>query len=291
MTIKDFCQFNHISGSSDFAMAENCRLPEIELNLESTLVLFSRSGNATVMVDGKEYHVGRRYITFFRPGTKVRILEKSRNFRVSALCIGGDMGMMLSVSNVFLTLFVLEDEPFLKANTEYADAIHIFFEALVRVMKFEGNPYRDDCLKSILRAFFYSSGYYLFKALKVKGDDLYDLSAKFPSYEDSSVSRFISLLETHSGTQRNLAFYADKMKYNPKYLSALIKKETGHTGQSLIDRYSILKAMAKLSYSDKSIKEISNEMDFPSQSDFGKFFKRVAGESPLSFRKSRRHVR
>lgn len=288
MKISEFCKYNGLTGDDNFAMIENCAIPREDSKYEFTLVMFTRSGNADFIVDGKEYHVGRRYISFMRPGTHAELLDQSSNFRANVLCIGGDLGMWLSVSNVFLTLFVMEDEPFLKASTEYAEAIHIFFESLARVMKFEGNPYREDCLKSILRAFFYSSGYFLFKTLKVKGDDLYDLSSKFPAYQDSAVSRFISLLETYSGSQRTLAFYADKMNYNPKYLSALIKKETGHTGQSLIDRYAVLKAMAKLSYSDKSIKEISNELDFPSQSDFGKFFKRVTGESPLAFRKSRR---
>ena len=44
--------------------------------------------------------------------------------------------------------------------------------------------------------------------------------------------------------------------------------------------------MAKLTYTHKSIKEISNEMEFPTQSDFGKFFKRMTGKSPLEYKKS-----
>ena len=35
-----------------------------------------------------------------------------------------------------------------------------------------------------------------------------------------------------------------------------------------------------------SVQEISNELDFPSQSVFGKYFKRVEGMSPKAYRQS-----
>jgi len=70
----------------------------------------------------------------------------------------------------------------------------------------------------------------------------------------------------------------------------MVKKETGLSGQEIIDQYAILAAMAKLTYTRKSIKEISNEMEFPTQSDFGKFFKRMTGKSPLEYRKKARAV-
>lgn len=288
MTLSEFCEYNGIKADGTFVMLDHCNVPDFETTLGFTLVMFAKSGSATFRVGGKEYEMRRRYISFLREGNNIEMLSASDNFNAVALLIGGDLDLSLRVSNVFLTLFVMEDKPFLKASAEYAEAIRIFFEALGRVTKFDNNPYRDDCLQSLLRAFFYSTGYYLFESLRFKSNDLYTLSSRFPQYEDSVVSRFLALVENCSSTQRTLAFYADKMDYNPKYLSALIKKETGITGQSLIDQYAILKAMAKLSYSDKSIKEISNDMEFPSQSDFGKYFKRVTGQSPLAYRKSRR---
>lgn len=94
-------------------------------------------------------------------------------------------------------------------------------------------------------------------------------------------------MESNAKTTRRLSFYAQQLDYHPRYLSAMVKKETGLSGQEIIDQYAVLTAMAKLTYTHKSIKEISNEMNFPTQSDFGKYFKRLTGKSPAQYRKAK----
>jgi AraC-like DNA-binding protein len=48
----------------------------------------------------------------------------------------------------------------------------------------------------------------------------------------------------------------------------------------------MLEAKALLKSTDKTIQQISDELNFPSQSFFGKYFKRRAGISPKNYRKS-----
>ena len=148
------------------------------------------------------------------------------------------------------------------------------------------NLIADLEILQLLRAFYYSTGYYLNKALGFDYDQIYRLSLENRYDKTSIISSFINLVEVNARYNRKLAFYAGKLDYNPRYLSAMIKKETGLSGQEIIDQYAILAAMAKLTYTHKSIKEISNEMEFPTQSDFGKFFKRMTGKSPLEYKKS-----
>jgi AraC-like DNA-binding protein len=49
----------------------------------------------------------------------------------------------------------------------------------------------------------------------------------------------------------------------------------------------MLEARALLKSTDKSIGQISDELNFPSQSFFGKYFKRRTGSSPLQYRKGK----
>lgn len=294
MNLEQFCAYNDISKVEPFLVLGTPLFPEGSHRLDFTLVVHSQTGLLDLVVDGKQYRMFRRSLLVLRPGQTVEVLEKSDSFRARTLVIGGDIGMELNISDVFLTMFIVDETPVFKVTAGYSDAVRIFFEAFGKVASFDANPYRMECIRSMLRSFFYSSGYFLFQSLHYGGDDLYKISSKFSGYSDSIVSRFLSLAETHAETKRTLDFYASALDYNPRYLSALIKKETGQTGQSIIDQYCVLKAMAKLAYSDRTIKEISNEMDFPSQSDFGKFFKRMTGNSPLEYRKrrqegSRRH--
>lgn len=287
MTFEDFCDLNGLEKNQTFVMMDGCVFPREPFTAEFTFVMYSSKGTASFSVDGKTYKVSRKSMSVFREGQMVEVLAMSEDFRCKVLLIGGDLGKELSVSSVFLSMFILNETPIVRVTSEYADATTLFFEAMERIVSFTDNPYKRECLMGILRAFFYSTGYFLYKSLRFTGTDIYRLSVDAPADPDSIVTRFISLVEANATCHRNLSFYAERLDYNPKYLSSLIKRETGRSGQDIIDQYAVLGAMAKLSYSHKSVKEISNEMDFPSQSDFGKFFKRMAGVSPLAYRKNR----
>lgn len=290
MNFQEFCAFNGLPGTGQVEMLRNCHFPPERVSIDFTIVMYTLRGTATVKIDGSERRIRRRYMSVFREGQSIECLDMSEDFSCSVLLIGGSLGKALSISDVFLTLFVLDESPVIRVNSAYAEATTIFFEALSRVMKFQGNPYQEECLLSIMRAFFYSTGYYLYQSLNLRpdGHDLHMLTSKLQAYdEDSVVRRFVALVEKNAKTDRLLASYARKLDYHPKYLSSLIKRQTGRSGQDIIDQYAILTAVAKISYSHKSIKEISNEMEFPSQSDFGKFFKRMTGQSPLQYRKTR----
>lgn len=286
MTYNSFCTINGINNPEPFVCLDNCSFPSQTFDVEFTAVVYSFAGTAEVSVDGKDYRMRRRSMSVWRPGQKIRI-SPDEKYACKVLLVGGDLGRALNVSNVFLTLFIMDEYPVIRISSAYSEAVDIFFGALEKVVLFETNPYKNDCMLSLLRAFFYSTGYYIFRSLRFQGHELYKLASNRTFRDNSTVSRFVHLVEEHSQTQRSLSFYAGQLDYNPKYLSALIKRETGFSGQSLIDQYSALTAMAKLSFGHKSVKEISNEMEFSSQSDFGKFFKRMTGYSPLAYRKTR----
>ncbi|WP_368077566.1 helix-turn-helix domain-containing protein [Parabacteroides goldsteinii] len=63
-----------------------------------------------------------------------------------------------------------------------------------------------------------------------------------------------------------------------------MKNYSGKSAAEWIDEYIVLEAMALLKSTDMTVQEISDELNFPSQSFFGKFFKRVSGVSPKAYR-------
>ena len=85
-------------------------------------------------------------------------------------------------------------------------------------------------------------------------------------------------------SERNMAFYADKLCLTPKYLSKLVKSVSGRSAPDWIDAFVILEAKNMLKYSDLSIKEIVCKLNFPNQSVFYKFFKSHAGKTPSQYR-------
>jgi AraC-like DNA-binding protein len=53
-----------------------------------------------------------------------------------------------------------------------------------------------------------------------------------------------------------------------------------------IDDYVIWETKALLKSTNMTVQQISDELNFPSQSFFGKYFKRLVGLSPLEYRKT-----
>ena len=77
----------------------------------------------------------------------------------------------------------------------------------------------------------------------------------------------------------------------PDISSAVLKEATGISPSEWISSVTTTYAKLLLEQTDKSIKEIAEELNFPEQFTFRKYFKRYSGMSPSDYRRaSRRHA-
>ena len=97
--------------------------------------------------------------------------------------------------------------------------------------------------------------------------------------------RFRSLVEGHSIEQHSVSWYADALKISPDYLSKIIREYDGTSARVWINRDLVSKAEYIMQQSDLSLKEISDRLNFPDQSSFGRFYKSNTGQSPKEFRR------
>lgn len=96
--------------------------------------------------------------------------------------------------------------------------------------------------------------------------------------------QFLRLVTSYHTSERNMAFYAERLCLTPKYLSKLVKNVSGRSAPDWIDSFVILESKNLLKYSDLSIKEIVARLNFPNQSVFYKFFKSHTGLPPSQYR-------
>lgn len=99
--------------------------------------------------------------------------------------------------------------------------------------------------------------------------------------------KFLREVAMHHQNERSVKYYADALHITPKYLSTIIKDISGKSATSWINDFVIQQAKIMLKYSGKSIQEITYEMNFSTQSFFGKYFKRHTGISPSEYRQKK----
>lgn len=100
------------------------------------------------------------------------------------------------------------------------------------------------------------------------------------------VHEFMRLLQIHHKIHRSIQFYADRMCISPKYLSHIIKEATGRSASEWIAEFVVMEAKNMLRYSQKNIQQVAYELNFTTQSSFGKYFKHITGLSPTEFQKT-----
>ncbi|WCT11776.1 helix-turn-helix domain-containing protein [Mucilaginibacter jinjuensis] len=80
-------------------------------------------------------------------------------------------------------------------------------------------------------------------------------------------------------------FMAEELNLSPRYLSDLLKQETGKTAMELIHIFLISEAKNILKGSDNNIAETAYSLGFDNLPYFSRLFKKEVGVSPLQFRK------
>ena len=74
------------------------------------------------------------------------------------------------------------------------------------------------------------------------------------------------------------------LNITPKYLSVVVREVSGQTLAHWIKYYVVNIIAQRLTQTNKTVKEISVELDFPNPSFFGRFVKEHLGCSPLEYR-------
>ena len=105
------------------------------------------------------------------------------------------------------------------------------------------------------------------------------------THKEVILERFKSLVHGHCNEHHNVNWYAEAMMISPDYLSKIIREYDGKSARDLINENIVSNAMFMMRQSDLSIKEISEKLNFPDQSGFGRFFKANTGQSPKEYRK------
>lgn len=253
-------------------------LDEEPFKLDMTMALIYEQGSADLKINMKQLHIEAPAVLIVLNGQIYEPLYSSEDLKTKVILMSREFSDSLFVGTsqtLSLSSAVMKDPVMMIDNEE--NVFDQFYQLLLNIMASPRPDFKMEAAKHITLSMFY--GYSSHK---------HDFSEEGHSTtrQEQLYADFIDLLDKYHKAEREVAFYADKLCITPKYLSQVVKDISGKSALDIVEEYVIAECKAMLLSTAMTIQQISDELNFPSQSVFGKYFKRVTGLSPKEYRKA-----
>ncbi len=255
-------------------------LNDITTLIQGVTIGVTVSGTTRLRINGKPYELRPNTLFIFNENTVIEQVKAS--IRSS--------GYMLTYSRSYLNRIHVDTqdvisiyhgfmgEPCITVDPDEASYINDLSKLMRATLAGDATTANRD---RVLAALFAAMFHYV---MGIIPKHTFVGQADVSNRTDELFNRFVVLLREHCRTQRSVEFYAAQMGITPKYLSLILKKKSSRNASKLIDEAVVYEAKRLLKYSGLSIGEISDNLNFTSQSFFGKYFKQRVGVSPSRYK-------
>lgn len=251
-----------------------------------------KKGWVNVSLDENTYmiHAGDMYL--YAPSTFVNILQWSPD--LEGIAFKSDLDFILplidkaiSIKNILL----VRDKPCISLQPVQQQHIEELATLLDQRQQHLRQLPEDAAGRNILKRQLECLAEAFFNELLY---DYFESQSIQPEVQDTKERIFqnflVSLLKNYR-KEREVTFYANEQCITPRYFSSVIKEKSGKSALYWITNMVISNAKQMLAHSDASIKQIAMDLNFPTQSFFGKYFKQYTHLSPNQYRQASRKNR
>ena len=236
------------------------------------------AGRCNVNINFREYEAEAGSLFITMPNQFFQIKECSEDCNGKVIVLANEVAeeSMVKVADMLDLFFYVRNNPKVQLSKKEVDMILQYDESLSPKMKDHDNFYSEEISRHLLIALFFDMcNIYKHKLLNEKTPK---------SRQDVIFEQFFYDLSLHFKQEHGTEYYASKIGITPKYLSAISMKVSGQFASDWIHEFLIAEAKVLLKSTDMTMMEISNELSFPNQSYFGRFFLKHTGETPRSYR-------
>ena len=248
-------------------------------------IFYCQRGSVEVSLEGCHYHIKPGDVYIYMASTLVHLLHKSED--AEGIMVEVDFYYILPIVNKVINV---ESQLFMRKNpcVSLSGEQCAHFEYLLNNLWDRINA--EDCQKENVQY-----QHLKLELIKSMGQTIcYEILNMYftnqplqplqQGKKDVVFQNFMLSLFRFYRKERDVSFYARMQHITPRYFSAIIKEKTGDSALQWIVRTVITEAKQLLEESDLSIKEIADQLNFPTQSFFGKYFKQYVGVSPKEYR-------
>ncbi len=229
----------------------------------------------TVTIDGTEYE--------FPPNSLLTLLfDQSFSFERSADIVAWQFNREFyciidhdsEVSCVGF-LFGSTDHLFIRLDKHAQQKLQLLLDIFIEEFKTTDNIQNEMLLVLLKRLIIYVTRLARSEYVPVK---------KVQDERFHVIRKFNLLVEANFRAEHSVSFYAQQLYKSPKTLSNLFAIYNHKTPSQVIQERILIEAKRLLTYTDKSVTQITFDLGFEDVSYFSNFFKKHTRSSPLDFR-------
>lgn len=234
-------------------------------------------GSGRIKIDFKEYCTKENSVLIILPNQITESLEHSDDFFVELLAFSFDFLSDIPIPKDFDMPRRIAQRPMLNISEKEIQNLLRYHSFIIDTFK-----KKSSFFEQIIKGLLYSL---LMEVVTLYTEqESNENEKKTSSRKEEIVFQFLELLKDHYKIGRSSSYYADKMFITSKYLSSTLKKVTGRSINSWIDDAVIIGAKILLKSTNLTVLQISEDLNFPNSSYFGRFFKKHTGYTPKSYR-------
>lgn len=260
--------------------------PRLEVYVpEKLMVLFCEQGSLTITVNHDQtYALAQGDLLISLPRTSLEDFTPSEDMQLRVLCLSSDVinDSLLADNTLWPSIEFVKAHPLIhlteeemKMGQHYRQLYKIYSEG-------KDTKFKNYIIHTLHKVIIYQ----IADLISERMQDV-PKSTQY-SQTDTTFKRFLHLLAISQGKMRNVAYFARELCITTKYLSHIVKEKTGHSAKQLIDETVATEIRHQLCYTSKTVKEIANDLNFPSLSFFGTYTRKHLNASPANIRKEYR---
>lgn len=292
--MKHFKSLTEMHKANGFALPENplfslykcdhrCSVGESEFTSDFYMIGFKKLKSGTFLYGRTKYDHDNGSMSFVKPRQVVQI----KNMELE------EDGFLIFFHEDFLTGHNLHSEikKYTYFDYEVNEALHLSPKEeqtmweLFRKMETEYYTNQDEYSRDIILVHIDSILKYSQRFYKRQFVNRIEFSGKTVSKFNEVLSSYFDKGLLQKDGLPSVSFMADQLYLSPKYLSDLLKQETGKTAIELIHIFLISEAKNQLKSANQTIAEIAYSLGFENPPYFSRLFKKEAGMSPVQYKK------
>ena len=271
-----------LGDSDELVVMENFgSLPKGELSLDRHgLIVICTEGIAQFDYDGQQIRLHKDDLFLYMAHSVVTNFMSSSDFNCRQIWFSrGELWNINKYGEVSLSdLPYLKRHPIMHLTDDDVKLLDDYFQLLCRRMRDPSPVLYSNIVRSLVSTM-------MLEILSMMRRQEPENTVTTGVYRQRLANEFMRLVEQSDGRIRKVDDFANQLNITPKYLSTLLKETMNRRPSEMIHFYTLKAIEHRLRFTDMTMQEIANDMNFANASFFGKYFKEHAGMTPLDFRK------